>query len=491
MRPRAEFTKFTPRVACPAATPSGLSAWPSSSLPLRFALGFPNNARPRRSRAHSKATHMAQVPVSLPASAASADHPVENQRFALSVLTSLFFMWGFLTCLNDILIPHFKAMFSLSYAKAMLVQTVFFAAFFVVSIPAGRLVSRVGYHKGIVIGLVVAALGCFGFYPAASARSYEMFLTALFVLAAGITVLQVSANPFVAVLGSAATASSRLSMAQAFNSLATTLAPEFGKIFILAVASKSAVELLAMSSADADAHRFAEARSVQLPYVGLAITLVVLAVAMALVKLPKLQGHQEQPGVQSGSLMAHKHLIWGAVGIFAYVGAEVSIGSFLINYFKEPTIAGLSESNGAGFVKYYWGGLMVGRFIGTFTLRLWKPSRVLAFHVAAVVALLAVTMSTSGSVAMWSVLAIGLFNSIMFPTIFTLALEGLGPLTSKGSGLLCMAIVGGAVVPLLQGLLADRVGVHPSFVVPLACYAYLIWFALRGSRRTVVSSQNV
>lgn len=431
---------------------------------------------------------MAGAHVSLPVSAAQSGQATDNHRFALSVLTSLFFMWGFLTCLNDILIPHFKAAFSLSYAKAMLVQTVFFAAYFIVSLPAGRLVSRVGYHKGIVIGLATAALGCFGFYPAASARSYEMFLAALFVLAAGITILQVSANPFVAVLGPPETASSRLTMAQAFNSLATTLAPFFGSALILAVASKSTAELGAMAPAEAEAYRLAEAQSVQLPYVGLAIALLLLGVVMAVVKLPKIQGHSETTSSGFGALLGHRHLIWGAVGIFAYVGGEVSIGSFLVNYFKEPAIGGLTETDGARLVSYYWGGAMVGRFIGTVTLRMWKPSKVLAWHVTAVVILLAVTMSTSGSVAMLSVLAIGLFNSIMFPTIFTLALEGLGALTSKGSGLLCMAIVGGAVVPLLQGVLADKVGVHPSFVVPLLCYAYLIWYAVRGSQRSRVAA---
>jgi len=434
-------------------------------------------------------TQMAGVHISLPVSAAPTGQTTQNHRFALSVLTSLFFMWGFLTCLNDILIPHFKAAFSLSYTKAMLVQTVFFAAYFIVSLPAGRIVSRVGYHKGIVIGLAVAALGCFGFYPAASARSYAMFLAALFVLAAGITVLQVSANPFVSVLGPPETASSRLTMAQAFNSLATAIAPFFGSALILAVASKSATELAAMSTVDSDAYRLAEAQSVQTPYVGLAIALLALGVMMAVIKLPKIEGHSETEGTSGfGALFAHKHLIWGAIGIFAYVGGEVSIGSFLVNYFKDPAIRGLSETAGARLVSYYWGGAMVGRFIGTITLRMWKPSRVLAIHVAVVVGLLALTMSTTGSVAVWSVLAIGLFNSIMFPTIFTLSLEGLGSLTSKGSGLLCMAIVGGAVVPLLQGVLADSVGVHPSFVVPMVCYGYLIWFALRGSRRAVVAA---
>lgn len=427
---------------------------------------------------------MAGVPVSLPVAGASPQASSTNNRFALSVLTSLFFMWGFLTCLNDILIPHFKAAFSLSYAKAMLVQTVFFAAYFIVSLPAGRLVGRVGYHRGIVIGLGTAALGCFAFYPAAASRSYETFLAALFILASGITILQVSANPFVAVLGPPQTASARLTTAQAFNSLATTVAPFFGAAFILSHAAKNATEIAALAPAEAEAYRLAEAQAVQLPYVGLAVALLVLGGLMAMIKLPRIDaGPTDANAGGYAALGAHKHLIWGAVAIFAYVGGEVAIGSFLVNYLKEPAIGGLSEAQGAHYVSYYWGGAMVGRFAGAITLRMFRPTRVLAFHVALVLGLLILTMNTTGAVAMWSVLAIGLFNSIMFPTIFTLSLDGLGSATSKGSGLLCMAIVGGALIPLLQGVMADANGVQVSFVVPLVCYAYLIWFALRGSRR--------
>jgi FHS family L-fucose permease-like MFS transporter len=400
----------------------------------------------------------------------------------LVVLTSLFFMWGFLTCLNDIIIPHFKAVFELDYARAMLVQFAFFTAYFVASLPAGKLVGRFGYKRGIVLGLVVAATGCLLFYPAASARSYNMFLGALFILASGITLLQVAANPYVAVLGPPETASARLTMTQAFNSLATMVAPMFGSALILSHAAKSSAEIAALTPADAEAYRLAEAQAVQLPYVGLAATLIVLAALMAVFKLPKLESVQTvSTSGSEGSAWKYRHLVLGALGIFMYVGGEVTIGSFLVNYFKEPAIGALTEAQGAKLVSYYWGGAMVGRFVGTLTLRKWRPTKVLALHGVIVIALVATTMLTTGRVAMGSILAVGLFNSIMFPTIFTLALEGLGRHTSQGSGILCMAIVGGALVPFIQGLVADAIGVHHSFFIPILCYAYVTWYGLRGS----------
>ncbi len=423
-------------------------------------------------------------------SAVSSSGAEDNKNYTvpLLVLTTLFFMWGFLTCLNDIIIPHFKAVFDLGYAKAMLVQFAFFTAYFVMSLPSGWLVNRFGYKRGIVTGLLVAALGCLLFYPAAAARSYNMFLGALFILASGITLLQVAANPYVAILGPAATSSARLTMTQAFNSLATTVAPMFGGALILSHAAKSADEIKALAPAAAEAYRMAEAQAVQYPYIGLALALVLLAVAMALFKLPVIAGSSPAAAGADTSLSAwrHRHLVLGAVGIFAYVGGEVSIGSFLVNYLKEPAIGGLTEAQGANYVAYYWGGAMVGRFAGTMTLRRWNPGKVLGLHALVVVGLIAVTMTTHGTVAMWSVLAIGLFNSIMFPTIFTLALQGLGSRTGQGSGILCMAIVGGALVPFVQGMVADSIGIQRSFFVAAACYAYVLWYGLRGHQRRVV-----
>lgn len=426
---------------------------------------------------------MAAPAVSVPALSVSTDSS-KSHLGPLVVLTSLFFMWGFLTCLNDIIIPHFKAAFELSYAKAMLVQFAFFTAYFVVSLPAGWLVGKWGYKPGIVMGLMVAATGCFLFFPAASVRSYPMFLAALFILASGITLLQVAANPYVAVLGPPQTASARLTMTQAFNSLATTVAPIFGAAFILSHPVKSTEALLALGASEREAYRMAEAQAVQYPYLGLGATLLILAIVVSLFKLPKLHaGAQAASNAVggSGSAWQHRHLVLGAIGIFTYVGGEVAIGSFLVNYLMEPHIAGLTESQAAQYVSYYWGGAMVGRFIGMMTLRVWKPSRVLMVHALVVVALVATTLVSNGTVAMVSVLGVGLFNSIMFPAIFTLALHGLGKHTSQGSGILCMAIVGGALVPFVQGAVADVYGVQPSFLVPVACYAYVLWYGWRGS----------
>jgi MFS transporter, FHS family, L-fucose permease len=410
-----------------------------------------------------------------------------NYTAPLAVLTTLFFMWGFLTCLNDIIIPHLKAVFELNYAKAMMIQFAFFTAYFVMSLPSGKIVTAVGYKTGIIIGLGGAALGCLLFYPAAGARSYGLFLLALFVLASGITLLQVAANPFVAALGKPETASSRLTLTQAFNSLGTTIAPQFGSLLILSTAAKSAAEIQVMTPAAAEAYRIAEASSVQNPYLGLAGALVLLAVAIAMFKLPKIED-VTPVAVDTGrethkSAWGYRHLVLGALAIFLYVGGEVAIGSFLVNYFKEPSIGGLTEAEGARLVSFYWGGAMIGRFIGTATLRMYKPTKVLFGHAVAAVILVMLTMLTKGSVAMWAVIAVGLFNSIMFPTIFTLAIDGLGKHTSQGSGILCMAIVGGAIVPVVQGALADAIGIQWGFIVPALCYVYIAWYGLKAAAK--------
>ena len=405
----------------------------------------------------------------------------------LAVLTTLFFMWGFITCLNDIIIPHLKAVFELNYAQAMLIQFAFFTAYFVVSLPSGLIVNRLGYKNGIIIGLVTAGMGCLLFYPAAGARSYALFLLALFILASGITLLQVAANPFVAILGKPETASSRLTMTQALNSLGTTIAPIFGSLIILSTVVKSPAELKQLSPMAVEAYRVAEASSVQTPYLGLAAALIVLAVAIALFKLPQIDAASGGSDITAGaeshsrkSAWSYRHLVLGAVGIFVYVGAEVAIGSFLVNYFKEPSIGGLSEAEGARYVSFYWGGAMVGRFIGTATLRLIRPGKLLAAHAIAAALLVVGTMLFTGQAAMWSIILVGLFNSIMFPTIFTIAIDGLGKHTGQGSGILCMAIVGGALIPVIQGALADRIGIHHCFIIPVVCYLYIAWYGVAG-----------
>lgn len=397
--------------------------------------------------------------------------------FALTCLTFLFFIWGFITCLNDILIPHLKNVFDLNYTQAMLIQFCFFGAYFLVSIPAGYLVKRVGFQRGIVMGLLVAALGCLMFYPAAAQQVYGLFLLALFVLASGITILQVAANPYVTALGRAETASSRLTLTQAFNSLGTTLAPLFGGLLILGAVTAE------VGTAEFKAQ---EAAAVQFPYLLLTATLLALAAIFAYLKLPNIDisaaPSQEVQPVQ-GSAWQQTHLVLGAVGIFVYVGAEVAIGSFLALFMAQPEIAGLSEVEAGTYISYYWGGAMVGRFIGAVVMQKINAGKVLAFNSVAASILVMVAMLTTGPVAMWSLLLVGLFNSIMFPTIFSLALTKLGALTSQGSGILCLAIVGGAIVPLLQGMLADQIGLQWSFILPVLCYGYICFYGIFSAKR--------
>lgn len=315
-------------------------------------------------------------------------HNEKNYTSALTVLTSLFFIWGFLTCLNDILIPHLKAVFSLNYAEVMFIQFSFFAAYFIVSLPSGMIVEKIGYKKGIIIGLVVAGIGCLIFYPAAGMRSYPIFLLALFILAAGITLLQVAANPYVAILGKPKTASSRLNLTQAFNSLGTTIAPYFGSLIILSVAVKSTEEISKLSQSELSAYQLAEASAVQVPYLGLAAALLIIAALIASFKLPKIEagsvtssdGYGKNYDELHPSAWRYKHLVLGAVAIFVYVGAEVAIGRFLVNYFGQPEIMGLSEVDAGKFVSFYWGGAMVGLFIGSAVQKKIKPGYVLSFN---------------------------------------------------------------------------------------------------------------
>ena len=406
----------------------------------------------------------------------------ERNTGPLIIVTILFFMWGLLTSLNDVLIPHLKSVYTLTYVQAMLVQFCFFGAYFVVSLPAGALIKRIGYQKGAVTGLVIAALGCALFYPAASS-GYGVFLLAFFVLASGITILQVAANPYVTELGNPETASSRLTLTQAFNSLGTTIAPALGGMLILGGVVLGATELAALSAADQAAYRAKEAAMVQGPYLALAAALLALAVLFALARLPKITHAEPVAPVGAGegkpSALSHTHLVLGAIGIFLYVGGEVSIGSFLINFLAEPSIAGMTHAQAANYVSFYWGGAMVGRFIGFAVMRKVSPGKALAFNAAASIALILVAIFGSGKVAMWAILAVGLCNSIMFPTIFSMALHKLGGLTGQGSGILCMAIVGGALVPFAQGFLADTIGLQMSFVVPAACYLFILFFGLK------------
>ncbi|MES2126629.1 MAG: sugar MFS transporter [Pseudomonadota bacterium] len=398
-----------------------------------------------------------------PALAAAPEQAQGNHTSALVIVTILFFMWGLLTSLNDVLIPHLKAIYTLSYVQAMLVQFCFFGAYFIVSLPAGMLIRKIGYQNGAVTGLLIAACGCALFYPA-SVSGYALFLFAFFVLASGITILQVAANPYVTVLGAARTASSRLTLTQAFNSLGTTVGPTVGGMLILSAVAVAADQ---------------QAASVQRPYLALAAALALLALLFAAARLPKITHDTDTSTSARGSVMAHRHLVLGAVAIFLYVGGEVSIGSFLINFLGEGSVAGLKPADAAQYVSLYWGGAMVGRFIGFAVMRYVSPGKTLAFNATGAIVLILAAIFGHGQLAMWAILSVGLCNSIMFPTIFSMALHGLGKFTGQGSGVLCMAIVGGALVPFAQGVLADSIGLQWSFFVPASCYAFILFFGVK------------
>lgn len=396
----------------------------------------------------------------------------KNNITFISVILA-FFMWGLLTSLNDVLIPHLKELFTLSYAEAMLVQFVFFMAYALLSIPASQILKRINYKWTIALGFAVAGIGCLGFLPAAEYAVYGYFLFSLFVLAMGIVILQVAANPYISLLGNRKNSSARLTFAQGLNSLGTTLGPALGGVFILgAIAAASGNQDTIVSA-------------IQHPYLILAIIMFFLSLYFVFFPLSQLREQDDTQALQceinnSNSFWKHKHLIFGCVGIFAYVGAEVSIGSFLINYLGADHVLSLAPAKAASFVAFYWGGAMIGRLIGSVTLTKVKPPRAIAFNAVLAIGLVLVSMFSFGNVALYSIVAVGLFNSILFPTIFSLGVRELGDKTSLGSGLLCVAIVGGAIVPVLQGVLADHVGITMSFTVPIICYLYILFFGLYG-----------
>lgn len=450
------------------------------------------------------------------ASTATGNNEKGNYTLPLIILTTLFFMWGFITCMNDILIPYLQGIFQLSPAEAGFIQSAFFGAYFFVSLAyflissnIGDPLAKIGYQNGIIVGLITAAIGCLLFYPAAEMKVFSIFLIALFVLAGGITILQMAANPYVALLGNSATSSSRLTLTQAFNSFGTTIAPIIGgKLIFEAVGGKE--------------HMTADA--VKTPYLFLAGTLLVLAVIIKLSKLPKFTGETIEKGL---GVLKFSHLTLGVIGIFMYVGGEVAIGSYLVKYFDE--LLGFNEATAAGYIAYYWGGAMVGRFIGAvsltdrnqnqkygamaiiaviavfsaylitgdvsvamiilglitgnciaFMVGKSMPARTLAVFSIIVVGLLITTVFSSGDVALWSVLAIGLFNSILFPTIFTLAIKDLGKYTSQGSSLLVMAIVGGAVLTPVMGIIVSAIGYQKAFLFPAVCYLFIFYYGIKG-----------
>ena len=396
----------------------------------------------------------------------------QNHNSALVVLTTLFFMMGFITCMNDILIPHLKEIFDLTYVQAMLIQFCFFTAYAIMSIPMGHLVGKIGYKNGVIGGFLLTAVGCLLFYPAAGSHSYPTFLGALFILASGVTLLQVAGNPYVTLLAKPGKESATLTLVQAFNSLGTTIAPQIGAFLILADATKAASKAEQISS-------------VQIPYLGLAGLLIILAVFVKMIRLPDArkiaEAESEHNHDGKHSVWQYKHLVLGAAGIFCYVGAEVSIGSLMVNVLG--FLKGMDHASAAQYLSFYWGGAMVGRFLGSAVMAKIAPNRYLAFNATIAVVLLIIAMMTgkgNADVAMWALLAIGFFNSIMFPTIFSLATKNLGKFTNAASGVLCTAIVGGAIVPVVQGWAVDTYSLMSSFVVSAVCYLYIVFFALKG-----------
>ena len=421
---------------------------------------------------------------------ASAENPSQlvvesapGSKTALPMVITLFFLWGFITCLNDVLIPHLKSLFGLGYAHVMRVQTFFFTGYFIFALPSGKVIDWIGYKWTMVAGLLVMAVGALCFLPAAMAPSFPMFLMALGIVAAGMTLLQVAANPYVIVLGPPETASSRLNLAQAFNSLGTTVAPYVGSLFILATVPLAASQLKLLSPAALHAYRVGEASVVKLPYTLIAIILVSFAVAMALYKLPKIGTHEENAatGAPLPSIWRQRHLVLGVIAIFVYVGAEVSIGSFLINYLNQPDIGNMPQKAAALYVAFYWGGAMIGRFCGAGITQKLRAGPVLGVAAIAACCLVLTSMLTFGHVAMWSIILVGLFNSIMWPNIFALGLAELGPLTNLGSSLLVMGVLGAALIPLLQGFVADHIGIHHAFFLPALCYVYICFYGFKGS----------
>lgn len=395
---------------------------------------------------------------------------------------ALFFIFGGITSLNDVIIPKLKELFTLNYTQAMLVQFCFFTAYLLIGIPGAKLVKRIGYMRGAVCGLLLMMLGCLLFIPASQAALYALFLFALFVLASGVVIVQVVANPLIVLLGPPRTAHSRLTFAQAFNSLGTTIFPIGGAILILG--SLAGVSADQLSGADLAAYRTAESRAIVHGYLGLAVVLALVAAAVWLFR-DRLKGerHEESAGLAGFDLLKRPRFGFGALSIFLYVGAEVSIGSLIVNYLMQPGVMALAEQSAGKLIGLYWGGAMVGRFIGSAVLRVISPGKVLVFVACGAATLILVSTTTTGFVSGYSLLAIGLMNSIMFPTIFSLACENLGARTADGSGIINVAIFGGAVVPLATGALADLAGsLAIALALPAACYLVIAGFGFFARR---------
>lgn len=394
----------------------------------------------------------------------------------------LFFIFGGITSLNDVIIPKLKELFTLDYMQAMLVQTAFFAAYAIIGLPGAALVKRIGYMRGAVVGLLTMTAGCLLFIPASQHATYGLFLAALFVLAGGVVMVQIVTNPLISLLGPAQTASSRLTFAQAFNSLGTVLFPAVGGALILGQLAKVKAEDLTGEALDL--YRIAETQTVVHTYIGLAIALTVVALVVWFNRNALKNEHHAHSSFLDGlALLKQPRFAFGAACIFLYVGAEVSVGSLIVNYFQLPSVLGITAAAAAAYIPWYWGGALVGRFAGSAVLRMVSPAKLLACNAVGSILLIVISANTTGPVAAWSLLLIGLMNSIMFPTIFSLACEGLGDAAADGSGIINVAIVGGAIIPPLTGKFADVSGsVALALALPAVCYAIIAGFGIFASR---------
>lgn len=409
---------------------------------------------------------MALLTAKAPMMAETLEQPKQSFVPALISLGVLYFMMGLITCLNDTLVPFFKSGFTLTYAESSLVQFYFFLTYGIMSIPAGRVVERVGYKKGMVMGFSIAAFGALLFLPASILHVYGLFLAALFIVAIGIVLLQVAANPYITALGPAKTASSRLTMIQGVGSIGTTVAPILGSYFILSHVGNTQ-----------------SSEAVRYPYLGIAAMLILIAFTVSRLKLPVIKtGSPKAIGDdhQVANIFKFRNLNYGAIAIFVYVGAEVSIGTFLTNYISDILKIGVHEAN--AFVAFYWGSMIVGRLLGAVILKTLKPSLVLAVCATASIILISVSITNGGQLAIWSMIAVGLFNSVMFAIIFSLSVNGLGKFTTQASGILSTAIVGGAIISYMQGLLIDHYSWPVAFMLPLLCYGYILFYGLNGYR---------
>ncbi len=416
---------------------------------------------------------------------------MSRQSGPFAAMGMLFFMIGFITCLNDILVPHMKSLFDLNYTQAALIQFSFFTAYFVIAFPSSWLISRLGYQRSIVVGLLVSALGALAFYPASIAQSYPMFLGGLFTLAAGFALLQTAMNPYVAVLGPPERSSARLVLSQAFNSVGTTIAPVIGAVLILGAHALATSEVASLAVSDRIAYRTSQSESVQMPYLILTGMLALLAIVVSMLKLPKISDVEgdEERNVSFFAPLRVPRLFKGVISIFAYVGAEVAIGSFMVNYLYERV--GLTEASAAQYVAMYWGGAMVGRFVGSYLLTRLAPGSLLGVMATINVVLTASSTMLTGMTAAYALVTCGLLNSIMFATIFTLAIKDLGVMTNKGSSWLIAAILGGAIIPAVQGAIADQTGTLVwSYLLPTVCYIYIAYYGFLGSRHSTTTESR-